>query len=493
MQGRVLGLLLLGLAGLAPPGAQADPLELLRRPRNSVIGPPAGEGLDWVRAAEPLGKGRFRFRLVNRSQAVVLPEIGNGSAYTGTYAMAYGVTPNLEASFTIPFLMDGAAGYNKYGTGDPVLGVKYSRPAQVPASFYTAYQLLVGVPMGYKGEHALDMVGGIRPYSSESVDMGLHALADVHTRRLSLLLNLGYLRSGNPEVPAELAYGIGVETGRRNRWVSLSAEYWTRIAFSIRARAAAVLRVGARANLYRGLELGISREYGLLDHPGKALLTVGVRLHGQLTGRRSLEPRYALYRPPPPPKRPYRPVEVVRLVIPDFAGYEELQAGGRLVEKIRARLAPHDSIEVVELKGYADVPHRGELKPEAAVALARRLGADAVLTGTVSDYSVERFGGKRVPFVVQRTEARVTVGLDYRLVELSPDRTTAESFLNRALGHGRVPQPVRVLSADRREITASASAPQLHGAQEEALDDLVAELLATLAGHYPWVPPDFAP
>ena len=60
---------------------------------------------------------------VNRSHSAVVPELGEGSIYTGQYSIAYGFRPSLDVSMVIPFLTDSAGGFNKYGSGDPVLRI----------------------------------------------------------------------------------------------------------------------------------------------------------------------------------------------------------------------------------------------------------------------------------------------------------------------------------------------------------------------------------
>ena len=447
-----------------------------------------------VHGAEPLGKGRYRFRLINRSQGITVPELGSGNAYTALQSLAYGITSGIQASVTIPFLLDAAGGLNKYGTGDPVIGIKYSRPSRLPAGFYSAYQLLVGLPLGYKGEHGLDDYdGGVRPFSNQSVDLGLNVLLDMHFRYLSLYLNGGYLRSGNPEVMPELTYGIGLELLRRNRWLSLNGEYSMRVAFAEESRGAGAVKLGTRVNVFRGVQLELNREYGFLDHPADALFTFGVRTHGFLLGRRRLEHRYALYRPPAPPRRLYEPDQVLKIAVVDFAGFEEVQAGRRLVEKLRERLAPHDSLEVVDLKRYADIPHRGFLRPTEALDLARKLNVDVVVTGEVADYEVSRFGGHLIPFVVRLPEARVDVSLRYRVLEFSQDKTEMQAFLDEVAGHSRLMKRVQLLPPDSRDITTSASARELHEAQDRALHDLAGKMLASMAAQFSWVPPNFLP
>lgn len=488
------GLLALACLFGASVSLQAQSLEVLRRPRNAALRPPAGQGLDMLHSAEPLGRGRFRFRFMSRSQSVFLPEVGAGNAYTGTYGFAYGLLPSLEASLVLPLLMDSAGGLNKYGTGDPTLGIKWSRPERLPANFYVGYELLIGLPLGYKGEHGLDKVGGVRPFSSKALDLGLQMLMDLHFRYLSLYLNGGYFRSGNPDIPAELVYGMGIEQGRGNRWVSFNAEYQSRVAFAQQARAAAALKFGARVNVYRGVELELNREFGFLDHPNRGLFAFGMRLHGYLSGRRRLESRYALYRPVPPPKRQYQPVEVLQIAIVDFEGYEDLGAGARLVEKIKTRLEPYDSLEVLDLKRYEDIPHRGYLNPPEAIELARKLGADVVVTGQVFRYEVNRFAGFHLPFAVKLPQTQVQVGLRYRVLEaFAKEEDKTPSFLDQVDGQGWLRQPLRLLPADRRDITIGISAQALQATQERAFDDLVDKMLASMAARFTWMPPDFLP
>ncbi|MFH1567670.1 MAG: hypothetical protein ABIL09_06675 [Gemmatimonadota bacterium] len=479
-------------AGMAVDGAGAQELELLRRPANSAITVSMGQGLDLIRAAEPLGASRFRVRLLNRSYPVTVPELGKGTIYTGNYGIAYGFNNAIDVSLGIPFLMDSAGGLNKYGTGDPVLGIKWARPPRTPATSHAAVQVLLGLPLGYKGEHALDKVGGIRQFSSGALDLGFQLLQDIHFQPVSLYLNAGLFRPGNPEVVTQMVYGLGAEWGRRNRWLSLNCEYQARVAFAQQARAANVLKFGARVNVFRGVELELNREFGFLEYPTRSLTTFGVRTHGYLTGRRRLESRYSLYQPPPPVKRAYEPDRVLRLAVVNYAGFEEYRAGERLVEKLRTRLAPHDSIEVVDLSIYRGIPRTGTLNPRQALDLAHRLGVDVVITGTVETYEVDRFAGPTVPLLFEVPRAGVRVGLRYRVMWFADAaRADMELLTEEVSGQGWARQRVRLLPADRQDITVGHTAKEIEMAHDVALEDLVTNMLASLAAHFSWVPPDF--
>ena len=486
------GAVLVALLGIAQ-DALAQNLSLLRRPRNGAISAPMGQGLDLVHSAEPLGKGRFRLRFMNRSNAIDVPELGEGSIYTGGYGIGYGLGDALELNFMVPFLLDSAGGLNKYGTGDPVLGIKLSRPGKLPSNFYTGYQLLIGLPLGYKGEHALDSIGGIRTFSSESLDMGFQGLMDIHFTHVSLLLNGGLYRSGNLDVLTQLIYGVGLEFARRSRWASCNIEYQSQVAFTQQARAAGILKFGTRVNLFKGVELELNREIGLLDHPTDASFTFGLRMHGFMSGRRRLAWRHEIYQPELPPKRLYEPSQVLRLAIVNFEGFEEYGAGQRIVEKIKTQLEPHDSLQVVDIMRYADVPNKGFLKPRQALDLAMKLGIDIVVTGAVSKFDVDRFAGLNVPYVVKLPEAQVEVGLRFRVLEFDSTKTEMQAHNQEVMGTGKMRKGVRLLSGDRRDITSSASAVELQGVQERALDDLVGNMLAAMAGQFSWVPPDFLP
>lgn len=484
------------LAALAAAAFAAEPdIALLRRPSNAALSLSLGQGLDLIHGAEPLGRDRFRLRLANRSHAVTVPDLGQGSSYTGLYGLAYGLRPDLDLSLLVPFFMDSAAGLAKYGTGDLILGAKWARPGQVPANTYTAVQLLMSLPLGFKGQTGLDQFqGGVRPFSSQSVDMGLQLAMDLHFRHASLSINGGFYRSGNPQVLPQLVYGAGVETSRRNRRFHLNAEYQSRVAFSRQTQASGVFKTGVRVDIFRGIELELNREFGLLDYPFKSGITFGLRLHGYLTGQRRLEPRHALYQPPPRPKRAYAPQRVMRLAVVDFGGFEEYQAGRRLVEKIKILLAPHDSLEVVDLARYADIPKKGALSAEQAVELARKLGVEVVVTGDVADYRIDRFAGLHVPYVFEAPQTQVEVKLRYRVLSFfSPDKTQMETFTQQVGGTGRLRRQVRLLPAQPRDVTVHTSARELEVVQEAALDDLAGKLLGAMAAQFPWVPPDFLP
>lgn len=479
--------------GAAPAAAQGTYLSLGAL-TNAALAAPMGQGLDRLHGAEPLGQGHYRFRLMNRSKNVTFPGQGRGTSFTGIYGYGLGLSSAIDLSVVIPFLMDSVGGLNKYGSGDPVLAVKWGMPGRFGSRFYRALQLSLGLPLGYKGEHALDQVGGVRTYSNESLDLGLQLMLDSHLSKLSILINGGYFRSGNPQSLPQLIYGIGAVYGRSSRWGSLNAEYLNRVALSQQSRVAATLKVGARINIYRGLELEFNREFDFQNPTRGGQTTFGLRTHGNRATGRRLEARNVLYRPQPPPKRVYAPSQVLRIAIVDFAGFEEFRAGRRLAEKIKIQLEPHDSLEVVDIRRYADVPHEGFLKPREALDMARKLNVDVVLTGAVEEFDIDRFAGPQVPYVVHLPEARVGLAMRYRVMEFSDaDKSGMQSYAAAIGGSGVLRKQPRLLPTTRRDITATASAGELEMVQDRALDSLVGNLLASMASQFTWVPPDFQP
>jgi hypothetical protein len=68
-----------------------------------------------------------------------------------------------------------------------------------------------------------------------------------------------------------------------------------------------------------------------------------------------------------------------------------------------------------------------------------------------------------------------------------------QAFSQTTKGSIRLRKGVRFFPVDRRDITASASAIELQMAQAAVLDDLVDNMLASLAAQFSWVPPDFLP
>ena len=481
-----------GLSCLIAAASEAQDVELLRRPTNSAFSLPLGQGLDLVQSAEPLGKSRFRLRALNRSQNISLPELGDGTSYTGLYGIGYGLSDALDVTLMVPFFLDSADGISKYGTSDPVLGIKKSSSPIVPSGFYRAYQLLLGLPLGYKGEHALDKSGGVRQFSNEALDTGMQMLIDMHFDHVSLFFNGGFYRSGNPDVVTQLMYGIGAEFGRRQRWASLNLEYQSRIALADQSRAVGIAKIGTRIQLFRGVELELNKEFGFHDHPTPSATTFGIRTHGYLTGKRRLESRTVLYQPVPKAKRIYEPEQVLKIAILDFGGFEEYQAGHRLVDKIKTLLEPHDSLEVVDLSKFKGIRKVGPLSPMEALEVGEKLGVDVVISGSVSNYEIERFAGLKVPYVFELPETEVNVSLRYRVMwYTSRAKTEMESLTEEISGRGLLRRRVRLLPVDRRDITVVRSAPDIENAHDAALDDLVGNFLASMASQFSWVPPDF--
>jgi hypothetical protein len=184
---------------------------------------------------------------------------------------------------------------------------------------------------------------------------------------------------------------------------------------------------------------------------------------------------------------------VLRLAIVEFEGFEEYAAGERIVDRLREELDPHDSLEVVDLTRYAGIPYRGALSPHQLSDIARKLDVDVIISGALTHYDVERFSGARVPYVFEIPETEVKVGLRYRVMWFSSSaRTEMEALSQLIEGEGRLRKRVRLLPADRRDITVARSAAEIRQVHEGALDDLVSNLLDNMSQHFSWVPPQFA-
>ena len=232
-------------------------------------------------------------------------------------------------------------------------------------------------------------------------------------------------------------YSVGAEYGRRSRFASLNAEYLARVAVSAQSGASGVFKVGARINLFRGTQLELNRRFSFNNDPLGTATTLGIRTHGYLTGRRRFESRTVLYQPIPKPIRVYEPEQVLKIGVLDFSGFEGYRAGKRLVDKIKTALEPHDSLQVVDLADFKGVRRGSALTPAEALDLGRKVGVDVVLTGTVSEYDVDRFSGFKVPLLIEIPETEVTVSLRYRVMWFTgPSRVEMEAYNQEVSGRG---------------------------------------------------------
>jgi len=459
----------------------------IRRPANSTMMPPLGQGLNYVSSAEPLGKGRFRIRMHNRSDAVTVPDVGKGTIFSGHYGIAYGLGNTLEVGLGIPFLMDSIDGLNRYGTGDPVISIKLSRPQKVPSGLYIGSKLLVGLPLGYTGEHALDQFNGTRSFSSGALDMGIQLLGDLHFKFMSIYVNGGYYKSGNPEVLSLVGYGIGTEFWRSNRWLSMNFEYQSKVAFAAESEAQALVKAGLRFTPLNGVEFELNRQIGLLDHPLPSSSSFGLRLHGMLAGGRRLVSRQNDYSPKDKGDGNFEHIDFTRIAFVDFDGFEEFNAGARLVEKVRGSLETFDNITMVDIKRYEDVPHKGYLPPQEALALARKLDVDIVVTGVVDRYEIKRFGGTRIPFLFARPETEIKMGMRFRVIEIDEAGIETHAQTHAVQGVRSEKLGMRFIPYESRNITKNATAMQMNNLQDEVLDDLVGSMLATMVEKSKWL------
>jgi hypothetical protein len=67
-----------------------------------------------------------------------------------------------------------------------------------------------------------------------------------------------------------------------------------------------------------------------------------------------------------------------------------------------------------------------------------------------------------------------------------------EALTEQIVGQGQVRKRLRLLPADTRDITVGRTAAELARVHESALDDVVSNLLASMARTFSWIPPDFA-
>jgi hypothetical protein len=107
---------------------------------------------------------------------------------------------------------------------------------------------------------------------------------------------------------------------------------------------------------------------------------------------------------------------------------------------------------------------------------------------------VNRFAGHQVPYLIHLPEAKVDLELRYRVIEFfDKDKSEMQAYTERVGGTGLLRKPPRIFPTTRRDITSTATAAQLRAIQEEALDDLVKNLLASMSVQFTWIPPDFQP
>ncbi|MEE3233057.1 MAG: hypothetical protein VX294_02740 [Candidatus Latescibacterota bacterium] len=465
---------------------------VIRRPANSALIPPLGQGLDYVSSAEPLGKGRFRVRMHNRSDAVTVPDVGKGTIFSGHYGLAYGLGNALEVGLGLPFLMDSIDGLNRYGTGDPVISIKVSRPKRIPNGVYVGSKVLIGLPLGYTGEHALDQFNGTRSFSSGAFDIGVQLLGDLHFDYMSIYVNGGYYKSGNPDVLTLIGYGIGTEFWRSNRWLSMNIEYQSHVAFAARSEAQALFKAGLRFTPLPGVEVELSRQIGILDHPLPSSSSFGLRLHGIVPGGRRLISRQNDYSPGAKVNGNFEHVDFTRIAFVDFDGFEEFNAGARLVEKIRGSLEMFDNINMVDIKRYEDVPHKGYLSPQKALELARKLDVDIIVTGLVDHYEIKRFGGARIPFLFSLPETEIRMGMRFRVIEIDEAGIETHSQTHAVQGVRSEKLGMRFIPYESRNITKNATATQMNNLQDAVLDDLVGSMLAAMVEKSKWLSPELS-
>ena len=200
-----------------------------------------------------------------------------------------------------------------------------------------------------------------------------------------------------------------------------------------------------------------------------------------------------LYQPVPKPKRVYEPEQIRRIAILDFEGFEDYRAGERLTERMKTLLAPHDSLEVIDPKQFSGVRTHGMLSPPQAIELGRKLGVDVVISGAVSRYDTERFSGIKIPYILEIPETAVSLEMRYRVMWFtSPTKTEMEIFTQQVSAAGYTRKRMRLLSGDLPDITVRRSAEEIESVHEMALDNLVGNLLASMATQFSWIPPNFA-
>lgn len=115
-----------------------------------------------------------------------------------------------------------------------------------------------------------------------------------------------------------------------------------------------------------------------------------------------------------------------------------------------------------------------------------------VVSGTVSDYEVDRFAGLKVPFVFEVPETEIKVSLRYRVMWFSSQaKSEMESLIEEISGQGLLRKRVRLLPGDQRDITVSRTALEIEKVHELALDDVVGNFLDSMSAQFSWIPPDF--
>lgn len=407
-----------------------------------------GESIYRVSLLEPLGEGGFYGDM--RAQFLKM-EVDTTSFEMGI-SLAYGVLPNLDCAFHLPYIRMTNGIYNKYGLGDGMFSLKYYDQGQEPSLFRWGIEGAFMLPTGYSED-----ISGFPRFTLDQFGWGGRYLAGLHEKHIDLTGNIGAFWSETGTI-SQMFYGFGADLHLLGKLLSLQGEI---------ASAQGINNIGNENYAYAGLHsqlpyIGLGFHAGIesllkSDRPNR--LVVGL----SLTSRKTIP---GVSKGILETKKRYK-----KLMVFDFVDEEPGFTDYDLKQRFCRKLGSLEDITIMEPAD--ETPQLAYRDRLSALTLTTQDSADLLIFARFQNLGYERNHGFIIPWLISLPITRAFVTADVWVVDT---QTSEQIFTGKVTGRASKLRGVALFQPNRSTDNIFLTAQQSDKLRKKAVDDLLKEM-----------------
>ncbi len=408
-----------------------------------------GESIHRLSIAEPLGPGGFQYGVRIQFQRMEV----DTTNFDLRMNIAYGLFKDLDFCFYLPYYRMTRGEFNKYGPGDAVASVRYTRRKFLAPPFTAGVQFSALIPSGFSREYL-----EFPSFTIDQIGFGARFMLQLNSNKVLMAANAGVFGTEKNDF-VETFIGAGAKVNLLKRLLMAACEFTQTYDYDANR---------AQFNTFVGLEshlpyIGLGLMAGV-DYDAEFEESVGLALGATITSRKILP---GVSRGILETEKRYRNVMLF-----EFLDEKEEFTLREVKERLARNVGSLDGITVMEPPVDAAQEIAAQDR-EGALQAAGSSGADLLFFCRYHSARYERSRGYQIPYLI---------GLPRTSVEISADVWVVDTKLKRQIYSKRITagasklRGVTLFPTGKDEQKYYLDAFQREKLRQEAVDHFVKSL-----------------